>query len=496
MNIAQSEVKSFLSSQPLNLFIGGRWSDSLSGKSFETRDPGDGTVIAKVTEGELGDIDRGVNAARQAFTKKNGWSTMPANDRAVILHRLADLIDKHRDTIAQIESLDVGKPVAQAVAFDVPHAAQTIRYYADLSVHIRRSEPIAVSGFDARTVRSPYGVCGFIIPWNFPFLLLNWGTAPALAAGNTIVVKPAEDTPLSTLYFCKLAEEAGVPEGVINVVTGFGEIAGAALAKHPGINRMTFTGSPEIGRFVAESCGHNLVPVKLELGGKGAAVLFDDADVDQAAETLAGAVTLNAGQVCCTATRWLVHDKIWDHFVSKASSTMQSMQIGYGGDLNTKIGPVVSAKQQKRVLAYLEKGSREGAKFLLEGGKAVVEGHENGFYVKPALLSGAPENVCAREEIFGPVAYVMRFKEEHEAVALVNRSSYGLANSVWSRDLGRANRVAEAMVAGNSWINGHNLFSHGIPYGGCNLSGFGGGVLGPDTLLDYLRPQSVVRPIN
>jgi aldehyde dehydrogenase (NAD+) len=448
-----------------------------------------------VAEGDAHDIDLAVNAARKAF-EKSGWATMPANDRAVILHRLADLIDKHRDTIAQIESLDVGKPVAQATGFDVPHAAQTLRYYSDLSVHTRRREPIAVSGFEARTVRSPYGVCGFIIPWNFPFLLLGWGIAPALAAGNTVVVKPAEDTPLSTLYFCKLAEEAGVPKGVINVVTGMGETAGAALAKHSGINRMTFTGSPEVGRFVAESCGRNLVPVKLELGGKGAAVLFEDVDVDKAVESLVGAITLNAGQVCCTASRWLVHEKVWDGFVDKASSTMQAMLIGYGGDPETKMGPVVSAKQQARVLNYLDKGSKEGAKFLLEGGKAVVKGHENGFYVKPALLSGAPENVCAREEIFGPVAYVMRFKTESEAVDLVNRSSYGLANSVWSRDLDRANRVAEAMVAGNSWINGHNLFSHGIPYGGCNLSGFGGGVLGPDTLLDYLRPQSIVRPLN
>ncbi len=495
MNGTQVEVESFLSRQPLKMFVGGKWVNSSSGKSFETRDPGAGNVVAKVAEGDARDIDAAVSAARKAF-QKSGWATMPANDRAVILHRLADLIDKHRDILSHIESLDVGKPVAQAAAFDVPHAAQTFRYYADLFVHTRRREPIAVSGFEARTVRSPYGVCGFIIPWNFPFLLLGWGIAPALAAGNTIVVKPAEDTPLSTLYFCKLAEEAGVPEGVINVVTGMGETAGAALARHPGINRMTFTGSPEIGRSVAEACGRNLVPVKLELGGKGAAVLFEDVDLDRAVESLVGVITLNAGQVCCTASRWLVHEKVWDGFVDKASASMRSMQIGYGADPETKMGPVVSAKQQARVLSYLEKGSREGAKVLLEGGKAVVEGHENGFYVKPALLSGTPENVCAREEIFGPVAYVMRFKDEDEAVELVNRSSYGLANSVWSRDLERANRVAEAMVAGNSWINGHNLFSHGIPYGGCNLSGFGGGVLGPDTLLDYLRPQSIVRPLS
>jgi aldehyde dehydrogenase (NAD+) len=325
---------------------------------------------------------------------------------------------------------------------------------------------------------------------------LAWGLAPALAAGNTVVVKPAEDTPLSTLYFCRLAQEAGVPAGVINVVTGLGATAGAALANHTGINRMTFTGSPEVGRLVAESCGRNLVPAKLELGGKGAAVLFEDVDVDAAAEALAGAVTLNAGQVCCTATRWVVHEKIWDRFVDKASATLGSMAIGYGGDADTQIGPVVSEKQRKRVLSYLEKGAKEGASFLLEGGKAKVKGYENGFYVKPALLTGAPENICAREEIFGPVAYLMRFKKEEEAVELVNRSRYGLANSVWSRDLDRANRVAEAMVAGNSWINGHNLFSLGVPYGGCNLSGCGGGVLSPETLLDYLRPQSIVRPLS
>lgn len=495
MDKTQADVNKFLSSQPHKLFIGGKWVEAASGKTFETRDPGEGKVIARVAAGDAKDIDRAVNATREAF-RKSGWATMPANDRAVIIHRLADLIDKHRDIIAQIESFDVGKPVGQASAFDVPHAAQTLRYYADLSVHTRRREPIAVSGFEARSIRVPYGVCAFIFPWNFPFLLVGWGIAPALAAGNTVVIKPAEDTPLSTLYFAKLAEEAGVPKGVINVVTGFGETAGGPLAKHPGIHRMSFTGSPEVGKLIAESCGRNLVPCKLELGGKGAAVLFDDIDADAAAEALAGAVTLNAGQVCCTATRWLVHEKIWDRFVNKATASLTAMRIGYGSDPETKIGPVVSEKQRSRVLGYIEKGQKEGAKPLLAGGKASVKGHEGGYYVKPALLTGSPDNVCAREEIFGPVAYLMPFKKEDEAIDLVNRSNYGLANSVWSRDLDRANRVAEAMVAGNSWINAHNLFAHGIPYGGCNLSGCGGGVLSPETLLDYLRPQSIVRPLG
>jgi acyl-CoA reductase-like NAD-dependent aldehyde dehydrogenase len=476
------------------MFIDGRWTQASSGASFETRDPGNGTVLGRVAAGDDADVQAAVAAGQEAF-QKSGWPAMPVNDRAVILHRLADLITKHQDILAEIESLDVGKPRGQAAAFDVPHAAQTFRYYADLAVHTRRREPIAVPGLDAFSMRIPYGVCGFIFPWNFPFLLVGWGVAPALAAGNTVVIKPAEDTPLSTLYFAKLAEEAGVPPGVINVVTGFGETAGAALARHPGLKRMSFTGSPEVGRLIAEACGRNLVPVKLELGGKGAAVIFDDVNVDAVAGALAAAVTLNAGQVCCTATRWLVHESIRDEFVKKVTATLGAMKIGYGANPDTNIGPVVSAKQRARVLGYLDKGVKAGAKLLLAGGPAAVKGYEDGYYVKPALMTGDPGNLCAREEIFGPVAYLMTFNDEEKVVELVNRSAYGLANSVWSSNLDRANRVAEKLVAGNSWINAHNLFAHGLPYGGCNLSGCGGGVLGPETLSDYLRNQTVARPI-
>ena len=477
------------------MYIGGRWLQAESGQTFDTLDPGKATRLAAVAAGDAADVDRAVRAAQRAF-QDSGWANMPANDRAVYLHRLADLIDKNARFLSEIESFDVGKPRAQAIGFDIPHSAKTFRYYADLSVLTRRREPIAVTGNEARSVRLPYGVCGFIFPWNFPFLLVGWGVAPALAAGNTVVIKPAEDTPLSTLYFAKLAAEAGIPPGVINVVTGLGETAGAALAAHPGIRRMSFTGSPEVGRLVAEACGRNLVPVKLELGGKGAAVLFEDVPVEAAADALVGAVTLNAGQVCCTATRWFVHEKIADRFIQRAVSQMDGLKIGYGGNEDTQIGPVVSEKQRSRILGYLERGIAEGATPYRRGGMAQVQGYEKGFYVKPALLGGAPDNVCARDEIFGPVAYVVTFKNEREAVELVNRSAYGLANSVWSQDLDRANRVAEQLIAGNSWINAHNLFAHGVPYGGCNLSGCGGGVLGPDTLEDYYRKQSVMRPLS
>ena len=486
------EVAKFLAGRPVKMFIGGEWVTSADGATFQTLDPGDGTPLATVAEGKSADVDRAVRAAREAF-RKSGWATMSVTKRAALMHKLADLVDRHAAVLAQLESLDVGKPLAQAAGFDVPNCAQTLRWYADLAVSTKLRTPIAVSGFDAKQVRVPYGVAALVLPWNFPLLLVGWNISPALAAGNTVVIKPAEDTPLSTLYFCKLVEKAGIPAGVVNVVPGFGETAGAALAGHPGINRMGFTGSPEVGKLIAVACARNLVPVKLELGGKGAAVVFGDVNPNDVAKKLVGAVTLNTGQVCCTATRWLLHAKIYDQVAKTAAAAMKRIVIGHGLESATQMGPAVSEKQRTRILGYLERGVREGADAVLEGGKAEVRGHADGFYVKPALLAGDARNVCAREEIFGPVAYLVKFRDEKEAVELVNSSTYGLANSVWSADLKRANRVAEALVAGNSWINGHNLFPHGVPYAGCNLSGMGGGVLGVDTLFDYLRPQSVVR---
>ena len=488
------QVQEFLAQQPIRMFINGEWTEAGTGGTFQTLDPGEGRPLATVAEGQAADIDRAVSAARNAF-RESGWATMPAQERATYLHRLADLVDRDREILVQLESLDVGKPLAQADGFDIPNVAQTLRWYADLAVRTQSEEPLPVDGVEARQIRVPYGVAALVLPWNFPLLLVGWNLSPALAAGNTAVIKPAEDTPLSTLYFCRLVEEAGIPAGVVNVVSGYGENAGQALADHPGIHRMGFTGSPEVGRLIASSCGKNLVPVKLELGGKGAAVVFEDVDPVATAEALVAAVTLNTGQVCCTATRWLVHERLWDEFAGAARTAMESLVIGHAFAADTQMGPVVSEKQRQRVLGYLQRGVDGGAQAILPGGPAEVAAHPGGFYVKPALLSGGPDNVCACDEIFGPVAYLMKFKEEAQAIELVNRSTYGLANSVWSQDLARAQRVAEALVAGNSWINAHNVFVHGVPYAGCNLSGCGGGVLGPDTLFDYLRPQSIVRPL-
>lgn len=486
------EVVEFLKKGPLKAVIGREDVESAGDEVFTTFDPGSTTALAEVFAMQPADVDRAVRTAAEAFAD-SGWAKMSPNDRGVMLHRLADAVEDRRPILAQIESLDAGKILAQAEG-DVQNFVDTLRYYTDLSLHVQRRGALAVSRHEAWTVRLPWGPCGFVFPWNFPMLLIGWNIAPALAAGNTVVIKPAEDTPLSAIYLARLAREIGIPPGVINVVPGLGHVAGAALAGHPGLKRMSFTGSPEVGRKVAEACGRNLVPVKLELGGKGAAVVFDDVDLRRTAADLVGAITFHTGQVCCDATRWIIHRPIYDEFVSVCIDLLKQIKIGHEMDPASQMGPVVNEKQRNRVLGYLERGKAEGAEVLLEGGAADVPGRE-GHYVKPALLAGSFDNVAAREEIFGPVAFLSPFKDEEEAIRLANRTDYGLANSVWTADLDRARRVAESMVAGSSWIGAHNLFPHGVPYAGINQSGLGGGVLSVETLFDYWRSLSVVRPM-
>lgn len=473
------------------LFINGEFVDSVSGKTFETIDPRTGDVIARVAEGDQKDVDFAVKAARHAFDH-GPWPRLPGFERGNLMMKLADLIEKHVEEIAALDTVDAGKLFSFGKAVDIPGIARTLRYYAGAADKVHGEVLKMSRSLQGYTLKEPIGVVGLITPWNFPSTLLFAKVGPALAAGCTMVIKPAEKTPLSALFYAHLAKLAGIPDGVINVVTGYGETAGSAISAHMDIDKVSFTGSPDVGRKVMQAAAaSNLKPVTLELGGKSPLLIFDDADVDVAAQLAFTGVVFNKGEICVASSRVYVQEGIYDEFVKKLVEKAQAWVVGDPFDPKVCQGPQVDKKQFERVLSYIEKGKSEGAK-LLTGGKAL---NKQGYYIEPTIFVDVKEEmVIAQDEIFGPVMALMKFKTIEEAIKRANNTRYGLAAGIVTKDLNVANTVSRSIRAGIIWVNCYFAFDVDCPYGGYKMSGFGR-ELGLDALHEYFQTKSVVTPI-
>ena len=459
----------FLRQSPKKLLINGKWVAPKSGKTFETINPANEEVLALVAEGDKADVDEAVKAARKAF-EEGKWPNIGPHQRAQLMFKIAELIDKHADELAELETLDNGKPLTFSRGFDIPAAAETFRYYGGWVTKIYGETNPSDPAFFNYTLREPVGVCGQVIPWNFPLLMAAWKLGPALACGNTVILKPAEQTPLTAIRLGELIMEAGLPEGVVNIITGFGPGAGSSIAEHPDIDKVAFTGSTEVGKLILQASAGNLKKVSLELGGKAPNIIFPDADLDQAVPTSMMGVYFNSGQVCCAGTRIFVQRDCYDEVVGKLANFSNKVSMGDPFDQKSTLGPLVSREQFDRVKGYLEVGKREGAK-VAAGGEA---GTGKGYFVKPTLFTDVKNEMrIAREEIFGPVGAAIAFTDENDAVLQGNHTDYGLSAAVWTRDISRAHKVARSLKAGTVWINCFNQLDPISPFGGYKQSGFG-----------------------
>ena len=456
------------------MLIDGKWVDPKSGSdnTFHVYNPATGEVMANVAAGDHADVDLAVKAARRAL-EQGPWSRMTHGERGKLIWKLADLIEENLEEFAQIESLDNGKPLAVARVADIPLAIDNFRYMSGWTTKIGgQTIPLSNLGqeYFAYTLREPVGVVGQIIPWNFPLLMAAWKLGPALAAGCTVVLKPAEQTPLSALRLGELFEEAGFPPGVVNIVTGYGETAGAAIAAHPDIDKVAFTGSTEVGKLIVHAAAGNLKKVSLELGGKSPNIVFADADLETAIHGATSAIFFNHGQCCCAGSRLYVEHKIFDKVVEGVSENAKNLKVTEGFDPQCEMGPLVSDEQLDRVLGFIEAGEKEGA-------KTVIGGHrlgDRGYFVQPTLLTNVrPGMKVVDEEIFGPVVCAMPFEKTEDVSAEMNDSPYGLAGAIWTQDLSKAHRMAKAMKAGTVWINCYNVFDAALPFGGYKQSGWG-----------------------
>ncbi|MFP6564782.1 MAG: aldehyde dehydrogenase family protein [Myxococcota bacterium] len=471
---------------PGRLFIDGRFVESLSGKSFDSINPATEEVLTSVSEGDRADIDAAVAAARAAF-ETGPWPRMRPRDRGRLLLKLADLISANAEELARLETLDNGKPIAETLNVDIPQAAEVFAYYAGWADKIHGETIPATNDHFTYTLREPHGVCGQIIPWNFPLLMAAWKLAPALACGNTVVLKPAEQTPLTALRLAELVAEAGFPPGVVNVVPGYGPTAGAALAAHPGVDKIAFTGSTEVGRLIQKAAAGNLKSVSLELGGKSPNIVFADADIDAAVQGAIRGIFFNQGEVCCAGSRLFVEEAAHDHFVEALAGFAGALKQGDPLDASTQVGAQVSDEQFEKILGYIESGVQAGATLLTGGARQ----GEKGYFIQPTVFTGVDKNAAiAREEIFGPVVSTFTFKGIDEAIAEGNDSNYGLAAAVWTRDIKKAHRVAQALRAGTVWVNTYNAFDTAVPFGGYKESGTGR-ELGVQALDLYTQTKSV-----
>lgn len=482
--------------KPHKLFIGGKWRSSASGNSFPVMNPATELVLAHVSEGETEDINRAVAAARKAF-EEGPWSRMPPSVRGRILWKLADLIEEHTEALARIESLDNGKPLSIARAVDVPLSADIFRYMAGWATKIDgRTMPFNSADFLSYTLREPVGVVGAIIPWNFPLLMAAWKLAPALATGCTVVLKPAEQTPLSALLLGELIQEAGFPDGVVNIVTGYGHTAGAALASHMDVDKIAFTGSTEVGKIIVHAAANsNLKKVSLELGGKSPNIIFPDADLDLAIPGAANAIFFNHGQCCCAGSRLYVHEKIFDKVVAGVADIAGKIRLGNGLDSLTEMGPLVSQEQLNTVCSYVESGTRSGATVMVGGNWCFDDDHMNGYFVSPTILTNVTEDMSVvKEEIFGPVVVAMPFSDISDEIAAIakaaNNTKYGLAAGIWTKDVAKAQLLAQRIKAGNVWINCYNVFDASLPFGGYKQSGWGR-EMGPEAIELYTQTKAV-----
>jgi aldehyde dehydrogenase (NAD+) len=487
MASALANVETPVAIKATRLLINNRWVNSESGKTFPTVNPATGEEIAQVAEADSADVDKAVRAARAAFDG-GAWRKISAAERGRLLNRLADLIEQNADELALLESLDNGKPYQVAKAADLPLTVACYRYYAGWADKVQgKTIPIAGDYF-CYTRHEPVGVVGQIIPWNFPLLMQAWKLAPALATGNTVVMKPAEQTPLTALRVGELILEAGFPEGVVNLLPGYGPTAGAAIANHMDVDKVAFTGSTEVGHLIMEaSAKSNLKRVTLELGGKSPNIVFADADMDQAIEGSHFALFFNQGQCCCAGSRLFVEDKCYDEFVEKSVARARTRKVGDPFDASTEQGPQVDQAQFDKVLSYIDAGKREGASLLCGGGRW----GDRGYFVEPTVFADVQDHMkIAEEEIFGPVMSIIRFKDMSDVIGRANRTMYGLAAAVWTRDIGKAHAIANGVRAGTVWVNCYDVFDAAAPFGGFKQSGIGR-ELGEYGLQQYTEVKTV-----